>query len=295
MGRAPCCEKVGIKKGRWTAEEDEILMNYIQANGEGSWSFRRHSNESPPIVLDLTKMSGAAKRKGGRTSRSAMKKNYNITPEKKTLKSTIVVQNEERESMVMHSYEKGEEREDLVVQGPTKKRDSLVVCMNVERESAMLCPIGEKEKGLLGPFESLDSGVMSLDEMMNHWGLDPNGYLALNEERENGVKGINEERESGVLGSLNKVTRSEEMESSGLSSNAEYGTEWNNSSMSSCFDEWEGVIELEGQDKVRDEGEEVLSWLWESDNDGGGECNRRGVDLVEDCGKQKALVAWLLS
>ncbi|CAL0311129.1 unnamed protein product [Lupinus luteus] len=37
MGRAPCCEKVGLKKGRWTAEEDEILTKYIQANGEGSW------------------------------------------------------------------------------------------------------------------------------------------------------------------------------------------------------------------------------------------------------------------
>ncbi|XVE65549.1 hypothetical protein DITRI_Ditri08aG0008500 [Diplodiscus trichospermus] len=37
MGRAPCCEKVGLKRGRWTAEEDEILTNYIHANGEGSW------------------------------------------------------------------------------------------------------------------------------------------------------------------------------------------------------------------------------------------------------------------
>ncbi|XWS76629.1 hypothetical protein CRYUN_Cryun01aG0193400 [Craigia yunnanensis] len=37
MGRAPCCEKVGLKKGRWTEEEDEILTKYIQANGEGSW------------------------------------------------------------------------------------------------------------------------------------------------------------------------------------------------------------------------------------------------------------------
>ena len=39
MGRAPCCEKVGLKKGRWTAEEDEILVNYILAHGEGSWRF----------------------------------------------------------------------------------------------------------------------------------------------------------------------------------------------------------------------------------------------------------------
>ncbi|KAK8975152.1 hypothetical protein V6N11_058199 [Hibiscus sabdariffa] len=37
MGRAPCCEKVGLKKGRWTSEEDEILTKYIQAHGEGSW------------------------------------------------------------------------------------------------------------------------------------------------------------------------------------------------------------------------------------------------------------------
>ncbi|XLQ99162.1 hypothetical protein S83_065361, partial [Arachis hypogaea] len=37
MGRAPCCEKVGLKKGRWTEEEDELLTKYIQVNGEGSW------------------------------------------------------------------------------------------------------------------------------------------------------------------------------------------------------------------------------------------------------------------
>nr|XP_016482665.1 PREDICTED: transcription repressor MYB6-like [Nicotiana tabacum] len=37
MGRTPCCEKVGLKRGRWTEEEDEILTKYIQANGEGSW------------------------------------------------------------------------------------------------------------------------------------------------------------------------------------------------------------------------------------------------------------------
>ncbi|KAK2990276.1 hypothetical protein RJ640_014728, partial [Escallonia rubra] len=37
MGRRPCCEKVGLNRGRWTAEEDEKLMQYIQANGEGSW------------------------------------------------------------------------------------------------------------------------------------------------------------------------------------------------------------------------------------------------------------------
>lgn len=38
MGRKPCCDKMGLKKGPWTAEEDEILVNYINKNGgHGSW------------------------------------------------------------------------------------------------------------------------------------------------------------------------------------------------------------------------------------------------------------------
>ncbi|KAK9951490.1 hypothetical protein M0R45_006929 [Rubus argutus] len=37
MGRPPCCEKVGIKKGPWTPEEDIILVSYIQEHGPGNW------------------------------------------------------------------------------------------------------------------------------------------------------------------------------------------------------------------------------------------------------------------
>ncbi|KAE9611834.1 hypothetical protein Lal_00011827 [Lupinus albus] len=37
MVRTPCWEKVGLKKGMWTEEEDDILRKYIQENGEGSW------------------------------------------------------------------------------------------------------------------------------------------------------------------------------------------------------------------------------------------------------------------
>ncbi|KAG8071605.1 hypothetical protein GUJ93_ZPchr0006g45578 [Zizania palustris] len=37
MGRAPCCDKKGLKKGPWTPEEDKLLVDYIQANGHGSW------------------------------------------------------------------------------------------------------------------------------------------------------------------------------------------------------------------------------------------------------------------
>ncbi|KAF3957026.1 hypothetical protein ACB098_06G104100 [Castanea mollissima] len=37
MGRAPCCDKAGLKKGPWTPEEDHNLINYIQLHGPGNW------------------------------------------------------------------------------------------------------------------------------------------------------------------------------------------------------------------------------------------------------------------
>ncbi|XP_058098277.1 transcription factor MYB30-like [Magnolia sinica] len=37
MVRAPCCEKVGLKKGAWTAEEDRKLKAYVEINGPGNW------------------------------------------------------------------------------------------------------------------------------------------------------------------------------------------------------------------------------------------------------------------
>ncbi|XP_028785480.1 transcription factor MYB41-like [Neltuma alba] len=38
MGRTPCCDKRGLKKGPWTTEEDELLVDYIKKNGgHGSW------------------------------------------------------------------------------------------------------------------------------------------------------------------------------------------------------------------------------------------------------------------
>ncbi|CAA2933648.1 transcription factor MYB106-like [Olea europaea subsp. europaea] len=37
MGRSPCCEKVGLKKGSWKAEEDQKLLAYIEEHGHGSW------------------------------------------------------------------------------------------------------------------------------------------------------------------------------------------------------------------------------------------------------------------
>ncbi|CAD6265424.1 unnamed protein product [Miscanthus lutarioriparius] len=37
MGRQPCCDKVGLKKGPWTAEEDQKLVSFILGNGQCCW------------------------------------------------------------------------------------------------------------------------------------------------------------------------------------------------------------------------------------------------------------------
>ncbi|KAL5054381.1 hypothetical protein RYX36_035063 [Vicia faba] len=37
MGRVPCCEKNGLKRGPWTQEEDQKLLDYIHKHGYGNW------------------------------------------------------------------------------------------------------------------------------------------------------------------------------------------------------------------------------------------------------------------
>ncbi|CAN7067940.1 unnamed protein product [Brassica rapa subsp. trilocularis] len=37
MGRSPCCDENGLKKGPWTQDEDDKLIDHIQKHGHGSW------------------------------------------------------------------------------------------------------------------------------------------------------------------------------------------------------------------------------------------------------------------
>ncbi|KAI4341190.1 hypothetical protein MLD38_025946 [Melastoma candidum] len=37
MGRRPCCDQPGIKKGPWMPEEDIILLSYVQQHGPRNW------------------------------------------------------------------------------------------------------------------------------------------------------------------------------------------------------------------------------------------------------------------
>ncbi|XP_060194604.1 myb-related protein 306-like [Lycium barbarum] len=37
MGRPPCCDKIEVKKGPWTPEEDIMLVSFVQQHGPGNW------------------------------------------------------------------------------------------------------------------------------------------------------------------------------------------------------------------------------------------------------------------
>ncbi|XP_047079648.1 transcription factor MYB30-like [Lolium rigidum] len=37
MGRSPCCEKMGLNRGPWTAEEDMTLIAHIERHGHSNW------------------------------------------------------------------------------------------------------------------------------------------------------------------------------------------------------------------------------------------------------------------
>ncbi|KAJ7970928.1 MYB transcription factor [Quillaja saponaria] len=38
MGRPPCCDKLNVKRGLWTAEEDAKIVAYVSNHGIGNWT-----------------------------------------------------------------------------------------------------------------------------------------------------------------------------------------------------------------------------------------------------------------
>lgn len=53
MGRSPCCDKNGLKKGPWTQEEDLKLMEYIQLHGPGNWRTLPKNAGNNPTVFNF--------------------------------------------------------------------------------------------------------------------------------------------------------------------------------------------------------------------------------------------------
>lgn len=52
MGRAPCCEKMGLKRGPWTPEEDRILIDHINTYGYANWrALPKQAGSYPFLIL----------------------------------------------------------------------------------------------------------------------------------------------------------------------------------------------------------------------------------------------------
>lgn len=58
MGRLPCCDKVNIKKGPWTPEEDIILVSYIQEHGPGKWKSVPTNTGKVPETFSIPSLIG---------------------------------------------------------------------------------------------------------------------------------------------------------------------------------------------------------------------------------------------
>ncbi|XP_018500216.2 transcription factor MYB1-like [Pyrus x bretschneideri] len=77
MGRAPCCSKVGLHRGSWTAREDNLLIQYINSHGEGRWS-------SLPENAGLLRCGKSCKLRWMNNLRPGIKRG-NITPDEELI------------------------------------------------------------------------------------------------------------------------------------------------------------------------------------------------------------------
>jgi hypothetical protein len=51
MGRHSCCYKQKLRKGLWSPEEDEKLLNYITKHGHGCWSSVSKQAGTPFLLI----------------------------------------------------------------------------------------------------------------------------------------------------------------------------------------------------------------------------------------------------
>ncbi|CAN8256070.1 unnamed protein product [Cochlearia groenlandica] len=93
MGRSPSGDENGIKKGPWTQEEDEKLVDHIQKHGHGSWRALPKQAEEEETIINIhsllgNKWSSIASNLPGRTD-NEIKNYWNTHLRKKLLQMGI--------------------------------------------------------------------------------------------------------------------------------------------------------------------------------------------------------------
>ncbi|KAD3338156.1 hypothetical protein R6Q59_027108 [Mikania micrantha] len=288
MGRAPCCEKIGLRRGRWTAEEDEKLSTYIEAHGEGSW-------RSLPKNAGLLRCGKSCRLRWINYLRSDVKRG-NISAEEE---DTIVklhasfgnrwsliaghlsgrTDNEIKNYWNSHLSRKLTPSNPKII--PTKRWSSAT--KNMKPPKTTTASAAEKQVNMInssfgggGDVETVPDSFSSssssggekenkLDDCFNNESLiiDPTDQvLLLTDDHEDLILNMNSSSSSTNGGSQ-------------VDPQVDWGWEW----------DFEGVDSLVGLG-IEEEDDDIMSWPWEISTEEPG---------VVDEQKQDSMIAWLLS
>ncbi|KAF5820318.1 putative transcription factor MYB-HB-like family [Helianthus annuus] len=285
MGRAPCCAKVGLRRGRWTAEEDQILSNYIHLHGEGSW-------RSLPKNAGLLRCGKSCRLRWINYLRADLKRG-NISAEEEELILKLHASLGNRWSLIaghlagrtdneIKNYWNSHLSRKFTPSSspiPTKRRSAATKIKKPRKKTSK--PSSEPQTNMVNPsvggggevmHDSSTSGVEREKENENGFDecfydesllMDPTVVLPLTDQDD-------------MINHINSSSPS--TNDSSQVNQVDWGWEWN-------FEDGDSMLGL-GLG-VEEDDDIIMSWPWESPE----EEQQVGVDVQ----KQDAMIAWLLS